>query len=137
MDLLKTRLSPLLWSLGYNLWSLECFLFLFLSFFFFHSYFIPIHEANWLIVDSFTQLAYLAIAIQCSREDLLACSVIQFKPLLTKLSCGQNLYLETEEKIVLFFLSFLFTFLKFSFIFLIRTICRSIELDYILWKKNY
>ena len=91
------------------------FSFSFFFFFFFHSYFIPTHEANWLIVDSFIQLAYLAIAIQCSRKDLLACSVIQFKPFLTKLFCGQNLYIETEVKIVLFFLSFLFTFFKIFF----------------------
>ena len=104
-------------------------------FFFFHSYFIPTHEANWLIVYSFIQLAYLAIAIQCSRKDLLACSVIQFKPFLTKLFCGQNLYIETEVKIVFFFFHLFSLFLKFSFVFLIRTICRSIRLAYILWKK--
>ena len=102
-------------------------------FFFFHSYFIPTHEASWLIVDSFIKLAYLAIAIQCSRKDLLACSVIQFKSFLTKLFCGQKLYIATEGKTVLFFLSFLFPFFfKFVFIFLIRIICRSIRLAYIL-----
>ena len=72
----------------FRIQSMVSWVFPFFFFFFFHSYFIPTYEASWLIVDSFIKLAYLAIAIHCSRKDLLACSVIQFKPFLTKLFCG-------------------------------------------------
>ena len=91
------------------------FSFSFFFFFFFHSYFIPTHEASWLIVDSFIKLAYLAIAIQYSRKDLLACSVIQFKPFLIKLFCGQKtIHSNWREN------CFVFSFISFYFFFLIR-----------------
>ena len=102
--------TPLSFVMVFRIQSMVSWVFSFSFFFFFHSYFIPTHEASWLIVDSFIKLAYLAIAIQCSRKDLLACSVIQFKPFLIKLFCGQKPYVAIEGKIVLFFLSFLFTF---------------------------